>query len=383
MTTNYNDFIKLIPELFDVDAILSKDFFDKIHNYVGIMSYNIYLLNSDSLNLIYPQKKTIEIPKELSEKLFKGLELNSDETKLLKKSNHELFTDYLKVKGAIYGVIVYEKETFLEDDITILNIITKLISTKVKDNELQKIIQTQLKTLTSALQATKETDKIKSEFIANTTHELRTPLNAILGFTDLLSNKLVGELNQKQAEYTDDIKVSALHLLGIINEILDISKIESNTVKLFKTSFELNTVIEEVVEILYPLSNKKYIKISKNLETDLMINADYQKLKQVLFNLLSNAIKFTENGGSVIIGTKANSNIIEISITDTGIGIKKGDCKKIFEKFTQLNDSSTKKETSTGLGLTISNEYVKLHEGTIEVTSEVGKGSTFTVKIPR
>lgn len=382
MTIDFNEFVKLIPELLDIDEILSTDFFDKIHNYVGINNYNIYLLNSDTLNLIYPSETEIEISAKLSEKLFKGKELEKQELKTLYKTKNELFLDYLKIKGSIFGIIIYEKENFTEENITILNIITKLLSNKLKEKELQKIIQNQLKTLTKAVEEVKSAEKIKTDFIANVSHELRTPLNAILGFSELLSNNLVGNLNEKQTEYTEDIKVSAIHLLGIVNEILDMSKIESNSVKIFKQKFNLKQAIEEVINILYPLIKRKNLTIIKDYEPELMINADYQKIQQILFNLLSNAIKFTDEGGTITVHTELTVSNVIFSITDTGIGIKKSDYKKIFKKFTQLNDANVKKEASTGLGLTITMEYVKLHNGTIVISSEINEGTTFTIRIP-
>ena len=244
---------------------------------------------------------------------------------------------------------------------------------------MSEVFKTQLKTLSEAITKSKTAEKIKTDFIANVSHELRTPLNAIIGFSDLLQNKRIGELNEKQTGYVKDIQASSINLLGMINEILDISKLENSSTQLVKQTFDISMVINEVTTLLYPLFEKKNIKLVKNIE-EFEINADYQKIKQVLFNLLSNALKFTKNKIKIIV-QKIDSKVV-IKVIDNGIGIEKKNQKKIFNKFTQINDYSTKNESSTGLGLTISKEFVKLHNGKIEVESELNKGATFIITLP-
>ena len=227
-----------------------------------------------------------------------------------------------------------------------------------------------------------EADKVKSEFLANTSHELRTPLNAIIGFSEVLSRQLFGPLNEKQAEYIRDIHVSGLHLLGMINEILEISKLESRALKLTPSNFSLNMSVTEVVNVIQPLADKKMIHLVKKMSEEIGIRADYQKIQQIMYNLLSNAIKFTPANGHIEIGIKKLKNQVEIYVKDDGIGIAPEYQEKIFSKFVQLNNIYCKNESSTGLGLTITRELTLLHGGTISVKSKPERGSTFTVKLP-
>ena len=229
-------------------------------------------------------------------------------------------------------------------------------------------------------------DKIKTEFLANTSHELRTPLNAIIGFSEVLSKQLFGNLNEKQSEYVRDIHVSGLHLLGMINEILEISKIEAKAIKLAPSTFNLKMSLSEVVNIVHPLADKKKIHLIKNAKEDVEIHADYQKVQQILYNLLSNAIKFTKEGGHIETGYKLTSGVtkkaVKIYVKDDGIGIDKKHHDKIFDKFVQLHNIYCKNESSTGLGLTITKELVQLHGGKISFESEPDKGTTFFVTLP-
>jgi len=185
---------------------------------------------------------------------------------------------------------------------------------------------------------------------------------------------LAGELNDKQKDYLNDIKISSLHLLEMINEILDMSKIEAGAITLTPREFEIKQAVDETVNIIRPLLKHKLTLRIENFT----IKADYQKIQQILFNLLSNAIKFTPEGGEITIETKLEKNAI-ISIADSGIGIDTKNLKKIFEKFEQVDSSAP---NSTGLGLTITQELVKLHNGEIFVESTLGKGSKFTVALP-
>ena len=222
---------------------------------------------------------------------------------------------------------------------------------------------------------------MKNNFLANTSHELRTPLNAIIGFSQALSCKIFGDLNDKQAEYIKDIHVSSLHLLNMINEILDISKIESKTIKLNLMEIRTDIVIKEVVEILSPLTDKKSISLTFENSFEGKLRADYQKFRQILYNLLSNAIKFTQEGGKIVIRTYEQNGKFYLEVEDNGIGIDKKYQNKIFTKFVHFSNIYSKNESSTGLGLTITKELVKLHKGKISLKSEVNKGTTFKVEL--
>jgi signal transduction histidine kinase len=245
----------------------------------------------------------------------------------------------------------------------------------VEKNEAYKTIKEQNEKILEA-------DRVKNEFLANISHELRTPLNSILGFSDILGAQLYGNLNSKQEEYINDIKVSATHLLGMINGILDMSKIEANAMKIVKSTFWISRAIDEVSNIVAPLAEKKGIKIIKQMKEDFEVYADYQKIQQILYNLMSNAIKFTDENGEVELFATSNNKTFKLVVHDNGIGIDEKYHGKIFAKFVQLDSAYTKKESSTGLGLTITKELVELHGGKISLVSEVNNGSTFIVEIP-
>ena len=285
---------------------------------------------------------------------------------------------------------------FSKDDEELAKAFSALVSYSIKDSELSNVFKLQLRALQDSIVDKTEAyatikkqnekilaaDKLKNEFLANISHELRTPLNAIIGFSEALSMKMFGPLNEKQEEYVSDIHVSGLHLLGMINEILELSKIEAKAVKLALSRFNLQTSLNEVVNIVRPLANKKHIELEKTTKDFLEIDADYQKIQQILYNLLSNAIKFTPDNGKIEIGYTHNDEDVQIFVKDNGVGIDKKYEGKIFGKFVQLNNVYSKKESSTGLGLTITKELVELHGGKIWFESTVGKGTTFYVKLP-
>ena len=222
----------------------------------------------------------------------------------------------------------------------------------------------------------------KSEFLANMSHELRTPLNAILGFSEVLSEKLFGEINDKQAEYLGDILESGRHLLSLINDILDLSKIEAGRMELEPTDFHLPGVIENTLTLVRERAHRHGIKLERTVDDRLgMIRADERKVKQVLLNLLSNALKFTPEGGRIDVHAVLRDGAAEISVTDTGVGIAPEDQEAIFEEFRQVGSASNKVE-GTGLGLAIARKFIELHGGRIWVTSQVGIGSAFAFTLP-
>src|SRR5262249_17014402 len=223
----------------------------------------------------------------------------------------------------------------------------------------------------------------KSEFLANMSHELRTPLNAIIGFSEVLQEKLFGELNEKQAEYTDDILTSGRHLLSLINEILDLSKVEAGRMELEPSTFDLPLAIENARIFVRERATKHGINLDVNIDERLGdYVGDERKIKQILLNLLSNAVKFTPEGGRISITANKTDNGAEISVSDTGIGIAPEDRAKIFEEFRQVGGDYAHKTEGTGLGLTLAKKFVELHGGKIWVESEVGKGSTFSFTLP-
>ena len=305
----------------------------------------------------------------------------------------------ISIKSTVFGIIILaskQENFYTANDLNSLNAASSILSYVLKDIELSNVFKIQLQALKDGIKEKNmayktikeqnekilEADKVKNEFLANVSHELRTPLNSILGFSDILSTQLYGNLNNKQEEYINDIKVSATHLLGMINEILDMSKIEANAMKIVKSAFWISRAISEVSNILLPLAQKKNINLIKNMPVDFEVFADYQKIQQILYNLVSNAIKYSPENNEVEIAVSANEEYFRIAVHDNGIGIDKKYHGKIFAKFVQLDSAYTKKESSTGLGLTITKELVELHGGKISVISEINNGSTFIVDIP-
>jgi signal transduction histidine kinase len=214
-------------------------------------------------------------------------------------------------------------------------------------------------------------------------HELRTPLNSIIGFSDILIERVFGELNERQLKYMNNISISGRHLLGLINDILDLSKVEAGKMELHYSGFSIGSVFDEVKSTLSPLAMVKSLKMDFNMDHDIgNIQADRNRLIQILYNLISNAVKFTPKGGSISVFCKKSGNRVIFSVKDTGIGISPEDQKKLFQPFTQIDSSSSKQYCGTGLGLVLVKKLVELHHGEIYVESEAGKGSSFTFELP-
>ena len=268
--------------------------------------------------------------------------------------------------------------------------------------------------LTMAVDKARESDRMKSEFLANMSHELRTPLNHIIGFTELVLDKNFGELNKVQEEYLTDVDYSSKHLLSLINDILDLSKVEAGKLELQYSDVNLKMILENSLVMI----KEKALKHGINLVTDMggipeTIKADERKLKQIMYNLLSNAVKFTPDGGEIRLTAdladgsspladsstkkgsdqelrpisyelKASQKFIRISVTDTGIGLKHENLEHIFNAFEQVETSASRRFQGTGLGLSLSKSLIELHGGSIWVESEgEGKGSNFSFVIPR
>jgi GAF domain-containing protein len=222
----------------------------------------------------------------------------------------------------------------------------------------------------------------KSEFLANMSHELRTPLNAIIGFSEVLTDRMFGELNEKQEEYLKDIHASGQHLLSLINDILDLSKIEAGRMELELTDFHLPTALDNAMTLVRERATRRGIALHTTVDERLgHIRADERKIRQVVLNLLSNAIKFTPEGGRIDVGAVPKDGLVEVSVSDTGVGIAPEDQEAVFEEFRQVG-TAEKKAEGTGLGLTLCRKFIELHGGRIWVKSQVGVGSTFTFTVP-
>jgi signal transduction histidine kinase len=222
----------------------------------------------------------------------------------------------------------------------------------------------------------------KSEFLANMSHELRTPLNAVIGFSEVLLQRMFGELNDKQDEYLKDIYASGQHLLSLINDILDLSKIEAGRMELAPAPFHLPGALENAVTLVRERAARHGIAMQVELDPRLgEFVGDERKVKQVVLNLLSNAVKFTPEGGRITLTAVRRDGVVEIGVSDTGVGIALEDQATIFEEFRQVGSDERKRE-GAGRGLALAREFVELHGGRLSVKSEAGRGSTFTFTLP-
>jgi PAS domain S-box-containing protein len=228
-----------------------------------------------------------------------------------------------------------------------------------------------------------QASQAKSEFLANMSHELRTPLNAIIGFSELLHDGMLGELTEEQKSSAYSILDSGKHLLGLINEVLDLSKIEAGKMQMSMELVQVTEVVATAIAVARPLAEKKRLLLDEPSPSNLMVNADPVRLRQILLNLLSNAIKFTETGGSVIVRVRTERGMVGVEVEDNGIGIPADKLGGLFEKFQQLEDVHTKRYGGTGLGLALSRALTEMQGGTITVRSEEGRGSCFTVWLPK
>ncbi len=226
------------------------------------------------------------------------------------------------------------------------------------------------------------TSQHKSEFLANMSHELRTPLNAIIGFSQVLRERMFGEVNAKQEEYLDDILSSGNHLLSLINDVLDLSKVEAGQVELEVAPFSLRDALERGVVMVRERATKDGVLVALAADPDVdVVEGDERRIKQVIFNLLSNAVKFTPTGGAVDVSAAQVNGEVRVSVADTGPGLAPEDHERIFDEF-QQTEAGVELREGTGLGLALSKRLVELHGGRIWVDSELGKGSTFVFTLP-
>ncbi len=225
--------------------------------------------------------------------------------------------------------------------------------------------------------------RTRSEFLTNMSHELRTPLNSIIGFSDILLEKVFGELNERQLKYVNNISISGKHLLGLINDILDLSKVGAGKMELHYSEFSIGSVFDEVKSTVSSLAQVKNLEMEFKMDPDFGdIKADRSLLIQILYNLVSNAIKFTPEGGKVSVYCKKNGNRAIFSVTDTGIGISSEDQRYLFEPFKQIDSGMNRQYGGTGLGLALVKQFVDLHKGRVWFTSVQGKGSSFIFELP-
>ncbi len=228
-----------------------------------------------------------------------------------------------------------------------------------------------------------EANQHKTEFLTSMSHELRTPLNSVIGFSEILQDELFGPLNDKQAEYVTDILESGRHLLSLINDILDLTKIEAGKMELYPTEIYLPELVQSTVTLMSETASRHALTLEIEMDDSVqMMTGDERKIKQVLFNLVSNAIKFTPDGGKIIIRVQQDERGTTFSVKDNGIGIEEEHLDSIFTEFKQVDSSLTRRFEGVGLGLAIVKRFIELHGGTIQVKSQIGEGSRFFFFIP-
>jgi len=282
-------------------------------------------------------------------------------------------------EGKPFGTILLRRKDvrpFVDQEIGLLRTFGDQAAIALENVRLFREIQDKSQQLETA-------NKHKSEFLANMSHELRTPLNAIIGFSEVLLERLFGDLNEKQDDYLKDIHSSGRHLLQLINDILDLSKVEAGRMELDVATFDLPSAISNAMTLIRERAQRHAITLGIDVDQDFgEMVADERKFKQILLNLLTNAVKFTPDGGRIDVRARREGDSIVVAVHDTGIGIAPEDQQAVFEEFRQVGRDYTNKQEGTGLGLALTRKFVELHGGTISVESALGMGSTFTFTIP-
>ena len=321
------------------------------------------------------EKRTIHVPDVMADANRPGMAKASHEATGLRAI---LVVPMISDGEAIGSITTSftEPGEFTEKQISLLNSFAAQAVIAIRNARLFREIQDKSRQLEIANQH-------KSDFLANMSHELRTPLNAIIGFSEVLVEKMFGEVNEKQLDYLKDIHSSGKHLLSLINDILDLSKIEAGRMDLDVADFDLRSALENAITLVKERAQRHGITLGLEVDPSLgSFRGDERKFKQILLNLLSNAVKFTPEGGKVDVAARPGAKAVEFSVTDTGVGIAAADQVLVFEEFKQVGTDYTRKAEGTGLGLALTKRFVELHGGTIRLQSVPGKGSTFTFTIP-
>jgi two-component system sensor histidine kinase/response regulator len=292
---------------------------------------------------------------------------------------------------SVYGVLAASPWRWLEhagwvlfEDVFLIGFCLQGVRDLQQMAERQARLEISEAVMLNAKTAAEEANLAKSQFLANMSHELRTPMNAILGFSEILQDQTFGELNKKQARYVENILTSGRHLLELINSILDLSKVEAGRMELDRCRLDAASALRGVESIVKPLAAKKRIELTTRIGASIpVISADEAKLKQILYNLLSNAIKFTPEQGQVTASVEWQDSWLQISVSDTGIGVRPEDQERIFREFEQVDSSYSRRQQGTGLGLALARKLAELHGGRLWVESAgEGKGSTFRFVLP-
>ncbi len=349
-----------------------------------------YQINTEVLERVHTEQK----PQVTTEEFLLPAKNRSRKVRQLRS----ILCVPLRFKDRALGLIYVDNQLvqnlFQEQDVNLLATFAAQLAVAIENARaylkiaelnigLEEKVRERTEELLRAKMVLEKANLMKDEFLANMSHELRTPLNAVIALADILSEETFGPLNEKQKKYVGDIVQSGTHLLSLINDILDLSKIEAGQMQLQLSEFDLNKLLNDSLIMVKEKAAKHSIALVLDLDTTMpLVRADHRKVKQVVFNLLSNAVKFTEDGGKVAIRSRLGENEAVVMVEDTGIGISRENQGRIFSGFQQIDSSLSRKYPGTGLGLALSRRFVELHGGRIWVKSDVGKGSNFSFAIP-
>jgi signal transduction histidine kinase len=370
----------------EADAAITNRFYGLVHAHKMGLEETAVIFHPTQLFFAAPRGAPDELLKTIDKHL---LELKNDSQSLYYESLKRWTTE-----KTVFKLPAWMKTLALIAGLALLISLVAGVLLKVQVNartrelrqinqEMEQRIKLRTAELANAMEQAQAADRIKSAFLATMSHELRTPLNSIIGFTGIILQGIVGPLNDEQKKQMNMVRGSAQHLLSLINDVLDLSKIEAGQLQVAYENFDLRSMMEKAVESARPLAGKKGLEltyaVSYEIET---ITGDRRRVEQILLNLISNAIKFTEKG-SVKIECEPEGDNVTISVIDTGIGIKTEDLETLFQAFRQIDSGMTRKYDGTGLGLSISKKLVELMGGQIRVTSVWGSGSTFSFSLPK
>lgn len=367
------------------DAAISNNFFGTLHAKKWGLTDTGVVFSPANLYYVTLKDRHPELLRAIDKHLNK-LKENSQSIyyKSLKKwTSEEVKLEiplWIRLSSLIFiGLLIYS--TFV---IVIFKKQLKLRTSELRKAyaEMEQRVIDRTTDLAEAMEKAKMADQIKSAFLATMSHELRTPLNSIIGFTGILLQKLAGPLNDEQIKQLSMIQKSSRHLLSLINDVLDISKIEAGQLDLEMTEFDLRASIDKTVKLITPVTEKKGLALIVNIADEIdQVYGDERRIEQIILNLLSNSAKFTDSG-SLTINCNLENNMCKLSVIDTGIGIKSDEQDKLFAPFSQLDTGLSRKYEGTGLGLSICKKLIEMMNGSIRVESTIGAGSTFTIYFP-
>ena len=284
--------------------------------------------------------------------------------------------------GSLFPVEISLSPTQSDLGFRVTAIVRDITDRRRMEDQLQAVQEKYISELELRNREVEHADNLKTEFLSNMSHELRSPLHTIIGFAELLIEEGVGELNEKQKRFIAHMHTDSLHLLALINDLLDLSKIEAGRLELRQEMLQVEAVLEEAISSIRPRATAKSVEVFVEMDGPLAVFADGIRIKQILHNLLTNAVKFTPDGGKVRVNASPRNHFAEISVSDTGIGIPQDQHQAVFDKFYQVRAATKGSPEGTGLGLAITKRLVEQHGGSIWLASEEGKGTCFTFSVP-